>query len=132
MRLRKTEQADAALIAKWIESDPHHQSVDPQFFFKPRHGANHLVLEDERGYVQFYVTLENVVRAHIQFNPEASKRENGKALAWFGSWVLNNLPQYYAEFITDSKHSPLIGFLKRLWGLHKLEDTYSVSLAPKE
>lgn len=131
MKIRATKPWEDNVIQQWINADPEHQGhTDARFFTMPRAEATHFaVLGDDEKPV-FFVTLEKVVRGHIQFAPETGPKAmmcNAHALCWLAGFLKENLKKLgVAEFITESHYRPLISFLEQAFGLRKTNADYSV------
>ena len=133
MTIRPTSQEDAKLIQAWIDRDPDHaDKTDAEFFAVPRPEATHFTVLDGHENPLFFVTLEKTVRGHIQFNPWDPRLRTAKGLMFLGGFLRTALRKLnVAEFITESRHAPLVGFLERALGLHKLVADYGAAV-PKE
>lgn len=131
MKIRATEPRDVSIIQKWIDSDPEHSGrADTKLFTEKTDGLTQFVVLDKHEKPLFFVTLEKVVRGHIQFAPEtgpAAMMRNARALCWLAGFLKHGLPKLKVrEFITESSCRPLISFLERAFGLRKTNNDYSV------
>lgn len=125
---RGLTEADKQRIRQWIAADEHHQTVNPDFFTETVAGRAPFVLE-HNGAPLFYVTVENVARVHIQFQPSANKLSNAKALVAGFKWIIENLKNRgYWELIFDSRFEPLIRFCQSVLGFQKCTQDYSTRL----
>lgn len=130
MKIRATTKDDTELVQEWIDADPEHRGRGvAEFFTEARPGATQFAVLDDVGSPVFFVTLEKVVRGHIQFNPEAAKGKNVKALLWLGGFLRKGLAKLGAtEFITESRCGPLIGFLEKGLGMRRMVADYSTAI----
>jgi hypothetical protein len=116
------------VLESWHKDDPEHQKADVEFFIKPAPGVEHLTVEKD-GETMFFVTIENVARVHIQFNPTAGKLKVLKTLMIGFTWLQAALKERsYREMIFDSRFAPLIKFCQSALGFIKLNQDYSTRL----
>lgn len=116
---------DDEITKAWHAADPEHQHGDVDFFIKPVPGREHFVI-DRDGKPLLYVTVENVARVHIQFNPEGSKIKILKGLIEGFKWLANSLQaRGYREMIFDSRFPSLIKFCQSALGFLKRDNDYS-------
>lgn len=125
---RGLTEADKQQVTQWLQADEHHQSANPALFTDTVAGRAPFVLE-HNGTPLFYVSIENVARVHIQFQPGANTLSNAKALIAGFKWLCNNLANRgYWEVIFDSKFAPLIRFCQSVLGFTKCSEDYSTKL----
>lgn len=125
---RGLDDADKALVSQWLKNDPEHQSADSRLFTDQAPGRSQFVLERDKKPV-FYVTVENVARVHIQFNPQGSFLTNVKTLLEGFKWLLKSLhDRGYHEMLFDSRFKPLIRLCEKALGFVKTDQDYSVRL----
>lgn len=126
-RLRPATEADAALLAEWIEGDPAHRGLfTPKFFIEGRAGKECYAVEGTDGKVRFYITMQKAMRLHIQFNPDGSQetRESTRdALLKGFQWLEQGARRAgIRELIFDSAARPLIAFCRKRLGFGKASD----------
>lgn len=119
---------DDQLLKEWHKNDPEHQSSDADFFIDPAPGRQHLTVNHCDEPVLF-LTVENVARVHIQFNPNGGKLKTCKTLIMGLTWLIKTLKERgYHELIFDSKFPSLIKFCQSALGFFKLNQDYSTRL----
>lgn len=126
-RLRPATEADAALLAEWIEGDDAHRGlIDPEFFHESLPGKECYALEGADGKVRFYITLQKAMRIHIQFNPDSSQetRESTRESLLKGfQWLEQGARRAgIREFLFDSTARPLIAFCRKRLGFKERPD----------
>lgn len=128
MKIRAIESGDVNIVQKWIDSDPEHCGrADAKLFTEKADGLTKFAVLDSNERPVFFVTLEKVVRGHIQFNPAETKGRNARAILWLRGFLKYNLRKLnIREFITESTYRPLIAFLERGIGMSKTNADYSV------
>lgn len=128
MNYRSLDEIDKTLVEQWLSNDPEHQSADSRLFTESKAGISQFVVERE-GKPVFYVSVENVARVHIQFNPSGSVLNNVRSLITSFQWLIESLTNRgYHEVIFDSRYPSLIKFCKKILGFQKLDQDYSVRL----
>lgn len=132
---RESNEQDREQLTKWIDADPAHKDLFATDFWLPsedpekKKGTKCLAVEDENG-VAFYIRLDNVMRAYVQFPPgeERDTERIKDALKNSFLFVASGAKRLgYKEMIFDSVSKPLIRFFKRM-GFSELIDTFKVNL----
>lgn len=95
------------LIEQAVSADPFHVGrVDPEFFATAGPGEQCWALEDEKGYVIFFLKTQVACRLHIQFGPAATaveKARNRDAMILGVEWMEGVLQASgYREMIFDT------------------------------
>ena len=119
---------DNIILSQWHAADPEHQLADVGFFTEPSLGVQHLTVDNDDETIAF-VTVENVARVHIQFNPNGSKLKIAKTLILGMTWLAKTLKERgYKELIFDTKFPSLIKFAQSVLGFIKRDQDYSTRL----
>ena len=131
LTLRKATEDDRVCLTEWIEADEAHKGKCEADFFLPTAeiGTQRLAVEGDKG-VYFYLRLDNVMQAYIQFPPDRSYdiEEMKVALAQSFQIVATNGHRLgYKKLIFDSVVTPLIRFFKKL-KFEEVKDTFGVGL----
>lgn len=118
---------DGLQVAQWIRNDPDHQTADERLFTEPALGRAQFAVE-VAGKPAFYVSVENVARVHIQFDPSTTgAARNLKALYFGFAWLRERLKERgYLELIFDSRVPRLVRFCQSVLGFIKRDQDYSV------
>lgn len=66
LTMRRTEPDDRPLLDRWVDSDPYHAHVDPEYFM----GSQGCFAFEDKDGVVFFVRLAQVARVSIQFDME--------------------------------------------------------------
>ena len=121
IEFRDTNEVDLPLLSKWITMDscPQHNGVDPSFWLPETDDADVkskciTVMCD--GAPVFFIKLENVMRAYIQFAPEAERDKLATSLGLKKAFltVAGGAKKIgYREMIFESRSSSLVDFFKR-------------------
>lgn len=75
IKFRRTETSDLPTIGKWIEQDPPHAHIDPDFFVSSPRGVSCYTIEDHEGPVIFVrqESADEITRLHTQFPPDRKR-----------------------------------------------------------
>lgn len=122
MKYRILSEEDRQPLTDWIAADEaHSETCTPDFWLSAPGGvAQSWAVEDEQGTL-FYVRAENVLRLHIQFPPEKSKRLL-KGVADFAIQIAQDAREKYKQIIFESKSPALIRFLEKRGYRHSPEE----------
>lgn len=128
-------EADFVELTEWVSKDPHHRNVITADHFMPKKdkdgnfekGVVYVKVTDEIGTI-FYLRLSNVMRAEVQFSPDADPERVRVALRQTFSFVsIKAKAMGYKEMLFDSVSTHLIRFFERL-GFKPVKDHYKVTL----
>jgi len=135
MKYTLPTEADLPQLTEWVSKDEYHKDMLKPDHFLPKpdkegkleKGIIYLKVEDEAGVV-FYLRLSNVMRAEIQFSPNAEPERVRRGLKEaFSAVSLKAKTMGYKEMLFDSVSQHLIVFFSRL-GFKPVKDHYKVSL----
>lgn len=119
---------DTGQITEWVKSDPEHDGrVSPDFWLNPPADVQVWAVEDEQG-VLFYVRAENILRLHIQFPPERSKRLVRGISEFSAQMKVIAGARSYKQLIFDSISKTLIRFLEKRGFKHSPNEYVSTTV----
>lgn len=135
IEFRDTNEVDLPLLSRWIKEDscPQHNDVDPTFWLPETDDTTVkskclTVMCD--GEPVFYIKLENVMRAYIQFAPDAERDKLATSLGLkkaFMTVAAGAKSIGYREMIFESKSQSLIDLFKR-FGFNEVTNNFLVRL----
>lgn len=132
---RDTNEADLPLLSRWISEDacPQHNNVAPDFWLPETDDTDVkskciTVMCD--GAPVFFIKLENVMRAYIQFAPDAERDKLATSLGLKKAFltVAGGAKKIgYREMIFESKSESLVDLFRR-FGFEEVENNFLVRL----
>lgn len=115
-----TVEADSQLAELWIQSDPFHAGLVPQFWMVQAPGINSYRLEDAKGSIFFFrmqlTRLRGEMKVYIQFAPETAvlRDRTRQALMQGMLWLQGMLAECgFSRLTFESKNPSLVLFAKR-------------------
>jgi len=135
---RDTDSSDISQLTNWIARDACPQHAVPADFWVPEKNEDgtpkdkytkYLTVYNEEGVI-YYLKLENVMRAYIQFPPEGERDKLRTSLALkhaFYTVASGARKMGYKEIIFDSKSDGLINIFTK-FGFKPAEDNFLVRL----
>ena len=139
IEFRDTNSSDIPKLTDWIARDacPQHHEVTADFWVpslnedgspKDKY-TKYLTVYDEEGVI-YYLKLENVMRAYIQFPPDGERNPSRTSLALkhaFYNVAAGARKMGYKEIIFDSKSEGLINIFTK-FGFKPAEDNFLVRI----
>ena len=138
IEFRDTDSSDISQLTDWIARDACPQHNVPADFWVPEKNEDgtskdkytkYLTVYDEEGVI-YYLKLENVMRAYIQFPPDGDRDKTRTSVALkhaFYNVAAGARKRGYKEMIFDSKSEGLISLFTKL-GFKPSEDDFLVRL----
>lgn len=128
LNYREPTEADLPRLEKDIANDPYHQGLDPKYWLTQIPGGTKSIAVEDKDGVVFFLRLENVMRAYIQFSKDVDPARTGEAVKECLAFVSAfGKKKGYTEIIFDSVSRVLIRFFKRL-GFQEVKDNFQVKL----
>lgn len=114
MIVRRLEESDRELMAKWTANDPDHCYYPADWIYQGERKEK-MILEDDQGPILGF-RISKALRVDIQFN-EAEKKRTAQGLMEGFAWLLERAQKAgFSEVIFESKSKPLIRFCKKRFG----------------
>lgn len=138
IQFRDTAESDIPQLTDWIARDACPQHKVPVDFWVPAFDeggtpkdkyTKYLTIYDEKGVI-YYLKLENVMRAYIQFPPDGDRDKTRTSVALkhaFYNVAAGARKMGYKEIIFDSKAEGLINIFTK-FGFKPAEDNFLVRI----
>ena len=131
MKFRPIDESERKTVASWIAEDQDHSGkVTSDYWVSPPDTVQTWAVDDDEGTL-FYVRAENILRLHIQFPPEKTKRLVRGISEFSEQMQVIAGAKSYKQIIFDSVSKTLIRFLEKRGFKHSPNEYISETKEPE-